>query len=131
MNICVFPVCMQPTSPHTAAPTHSQPQPQPNHNHYYNHNPNLRKSATSRELNARGLYWSRHVLETPIAWIMVFTYVMATVIAGAPLVTGIARAAGLPIMIDNQGMTGLLVADGLIYVFSPQLCMLLLRLALA
>ena len=73
------------------------------------------------------MYWSRHVLETPIAWIMVCTYVMSTVIAGAPLVTGIARAAGLP---DGRVMTGLLVADSLIYVFSPQLCMLLLRLVL-
>ena len=83
-----------------------------------------RESDANLEIKDRGLYWSQHVLETPIAWMMVFTYVMVTVIAGAPLVTGIANN-WLPD--GHEAYWPLKVADGLIYVFSPQLCMLLLR----
>ena len=85
-----------------------------------------RESDASRDLKDRGMYWSQHVLETPIAWMMFSTYVMATVVAGVPLLTGIASAAGLPA--GHPATWGLLVGDGLIYIFCPQLCMLLLRL---
>ena len=84
-----------------------------------------RESDANLDLKDRGLYWSQHVLETPIAWMMVFTYVMATVIAGAPLVTGIANNW---LRDGHDAYWPLIVADGFIYVFSPQLCMLLLRL---
>ena len=35
------------------------------------------------------------MLETPITWIMCLIYITVTVVAGCPLVTGIATSAGL------------------------------------
>lgn len=50
---------------------------------------------TERELRQSGDIWSEHVLENPKAYILTFLYVVGTVLAGYPLITGVAIAAGL------------------------------------
>ena len=49
------------------------------------------------ELRQAGDVWSEHVLENARAYIFTFLYVVGTVTAGYPLVTGIAVAAGLDV----------------------------------
>jgi hypothetical protein len=50
---------------------------------------------TEQELRRSGDVWSEHVLENPKAYIITFLYVVGTVVAGYPLITGVATAAGL------------------------------------
>jgi len=74
------------------------------------------------------------VLEGVYSWIMVFCYVMGTVVSGKPLVSGIATAIspmidrGSPELLFSALAYWFAVIDGLIYVFSPQWCCLLLRI---
>jgi len=97
-------------------------------------------TATSKHLRGLGAYWSQHVLEGVYSWILVFTYIMVTVIWGKPLVSGIATTIDKTISRDFCAMktpnceTKVIIAyvlgvlDAIIYVFSPQWCCLLLRL---
>ena len=49
-------------------------------------------SPVRQELIAQGRYWSRHILEGPISWMMSAVYIAATIIAGTPPLTGLAMA---------------------------------------
>ena len=89
---------------------------------------------TSKKLRKLGSYWSQHVLEGVHSWIMVFCYILGTVISGYPLVGGIAVAIepGLsrtsPVLLFSILSYAFATIDALIYVFSPQWCCLLLRI---
>jgi hypothetical protein len=86
----------------------------------------LARSSTSKELREKGGYWASHVLENPRAWILCCIYVMVTVISGYPLIFAICKAIGL-----HEGsriVYATKVLDGIIYVFLPQICCLLIRL---
>ena len=90
-------------------------------------------TATSKHLRGLGAYWSQHVLEGVYSWILVFTYIMVTVIWGKPLVSGIATTIDKTISRDFCAMktpnceTKVIIAyvlgvlDAIIYVFSPQI----------
>ena len=77
-------------------------------------------------LRAKGAHWAQHVLETPRVWIMIAVYVVLSVTLGKPLVTGLVDAAELADVTGRVGYATRFV-DSLIYLFLPQLCMLLLR----
>ena len=99
-------------------------------------------TATERKLRELGARWSQHVLEGVYSWILVFCYILATVISGYPLLSGIAVTIEPDVSRSFQQCGGLgqrpallvgiayacAVVDALIYVFSPQWCCLLLRL---
>lgn len=94
-----------------------------------------RASRTSNHLRKLGAYWSLHVLEGVYSWILVFCYIMATVVSGYALVSGIAVTIEPGISRTNTANSALqavayvlAIIDGFIYVFSPQWCCLLLRL---
>jgi len=89
------------------------------------------ETSTNHELKELGKYWALHILETPISWILIMIYIVGTVTAGYSPVASIARAAGL----STEGDTGIVVGmhvcmflDSIIYLFSPQLACLLLRI---
>jgi len=82
---------------------------------------------TDSELRAQGAKWTQHVLETPRAWMCCATYVAATVIAGYPLVGGIATLCGADFE-KPYVLYPLRVVDALIYIFLPQIFILLIRL---
>eukprot|EP00931_Biecheleriopsis_adriatica_P026260 TRINITY_DN15999_c0_g2_i2.p1 TRINITY_DN15999_c0_g2~~TRINITY_DN15999_c0_g2_i2.p1 ORF type:complete len:1401 (-),score=231.76 TRINITY_DN15999_c0_g2_i2:11-4213(-) len=83
-------------------------------------------ASSSQELRAKGAHWAKHVLENPIAWILCFLYITGTVISGYPLVSGVSKAAGLPEDTNYEYITR--AFDALIYVFLPQLCVLVILL---
>lgn len=56
---------------------------------------------TESDLREAGDIWSEHVLEIPKASIITFIYVVGTVFAGYPLVSGVATAIGL---LDGWGL---------------------------
>jgi len=97
-------------------------------------------TATETKLRKLGAHWSKHVLEGVYSWILVFCYILATVISGYPLVSGIAVSIEPKIGRSSMqcGITRhsylIVIAyvcgvlDAIIYVFSPQWCCLLLRL---
>jgi len=53
------------------------------------------KSDTTNSLRAVGDIWAEHILEQAKAYLMSFIYIFITVTSGYPLITGIAKAAGL------------------------------------
>eukprot|EP00746_Dinoflagellata_sp_MGD_P157020 gnl/MRDRNA2_/MRDRNA2_86072_c0_seq2.p1 gnl/MRDRNA2_/MRDRNA2_86072_c0~~gnl/MRDRNA2_/MRDRNA2_86072_c0_seq2.p1 ORF type:complete len:1384 (+),score=218.41 gnl/MRDRNA2_/MRDRNA2_86072_c0_seq2:410-4153(+) len=81
---------------------------------------------TSHELRKQGSAWAQHVLEAPRSWIMIVIYVLATVISGYPIVTGVAMACGLES--DGWGPYITRTFDALIYIFLPQITVLLIRI---
>lgn len=89
---------------------------------------------TSKKLRKLGKYWSQHVLEGVHSWILVFCYILGTVISGYPLVSGIAVTIEPGISRTSSILLMQILAyafatlDALIYVFSPQWCCLLLRI---
>ena len=49
-----------------------------------------RPTQTSQHLRSLGAHWSQHVLEGVYSWILVFVYILGTVISGYPIISGIA-----------------------------------------
>ena len=101
-------------------------------------NGDVRASETSQELRSLGKYWSQHVLEGVYSWLLVMCYICGTVISGYPFVTGLVTNAtfGMPEIDRNSPDTTyktlayvLATIDAAIYLFSPQWCCLLLRVA--
>ena len=90
-------------------------------------------TATETLLREKGNYWALHVLETPMSWMMCAAYVLGTVISGYPVVTGLARMVLKASSKEaNWGQPWawnyiLSTIDALIYLFLPQLCVLILR----
>ena len=80
----------------------------------------------SIQLRAKGAHMAQHVLETPRVWIMIAVYVVLSVTLGKSLVTGLVEAAELADVTGRVGYATRFI-DSLIYLFLPQLCMLLLR----
>jgi len=85
---------------------------------------------TEEELRAAGDIWSEHILENAKAYIMSFVYIVVTVVAGFPLISGIAYAAGLrgdkyP---GDQIFYLLRFLDALVYFWLPQINIFILRL---
>jgi hypothetical protein len=79
-----------------------------------------------RELKDAGTLWADHVLEQARAYIMSFIYVVGTVTAGCPAITGFAILSGL---VDGHYafyITRFL--DALIYFFLPQINIIIIRL---
>ena len=66
------------------------------------------------------------VLENAKAYILTFIYIFATVIGGFPLVSGIARVAGMDPSSKFSYLTGFF--DAAIYFFLPQINVIILRL---
>ena len=81
--------------------------------------------AKAAELRAVGAYWSKHVLEGVYAWVLSAIYIVGTVTAGYPLVTGVATVAGLSVWWTFY-LTRFV--DALIYLFLPQICITAQRL---
>ena len=82
-------------------------------------------SATEIALRQQGDVWSDHVLEGVKGWIMSCVYIVATVTAGYPLITGLATAFGL---VATWAFYLTRFFDALIYVFLPQLSITIIRL---
>jgi hypothetical protein len=83
-------------------------------------------ASAERDLRAAGDVWADHVLEGVKGWMMSFAYIVGTVTAGYPLVTGVATACGLA---ATWAFYVTRFFDSLIYVFLPQISITLLRLA--
>ena len=79
-----------------------------------------------RELRAAGDIWSEHILENVRAYVMSFIYIVATVVSGYPLVTGIALGAGLSS--ESRIIYLLKLFDALIYFWLPQINVIIIRL---
>ena len=86
---------------------------------------NAFNSETEKILREQGAQWSAHVLEGVKGWILSFIYIVVTVTAGYPLITGIATAAGLA---ATWAFYLTRFFDALLYVFLPQICITLIRL---
>jgi hypothetical protein len=82
--------------------------------------------STSHELRKAGAVWAQHVLEAPRSWIMIAVYVLVTVTLGYTPVTGLATHVGA-LSSESQACYITRAADALIYLFLPQLTMLLIR----
>ena len=82
-------------------------------------------SETETSLRRQGDEWADHILEGVKGWIMSFVYIVGTVTAGYPLVTGVATACGL---VATWAFYVTRFFDSLIYVFLPQICITLIRL---
>ena len=82
-------------------------------------------SSTERSLRAQGDEWSDHVLEGVKGWMMSFAYIVGTVTAGYPLITGVAAACGLA---ATWAFYLTRFFDALIYVFLPQINITIIRL---
>ena len=83
------------------------------------------RGAKHAELRAVGVYWSKHVLEGVYAWVLSAIYIVGTVTAGYPLVTGVATVAGLSVW---WAFYLTRFADALLYLFLPQICITMQRL---
>lgn len=79
-----------------------------------------------RELRAAGDIWSEHILENVRAYVMSFIYIVATVVSGYPIVSGIALGAGLSS--ESRIIYLLKLFDALIYFWLPQINVIILRL---
>jgi len=84
------------------------------------------ESHEEKELRKAGDFWSEHILENAKAYIMSFLYIFGTVIAGYPLVTGLATVLGLEAGSNFSFLTRLF--DATIYFFLPQINVILLRI---
>jgi len=82
-------------------------------------------TVTERELRIAGDVWADHVLEGVKGWIISFVYIVGTVTAGYPLITGVATACGLVV---TWAFYITRFFDALIYVFIPQISITLIRL---
>ena len=88
-------------------------------------NDGSRMTETERELRKAGNLWADHVLENARAYLFTFLYIVGTVTSGYPLVSGIATAAGLE---SDSIFYVTRFLDSLIYLFLPQINVLLIRL---
>ena len=79
-----------------------------------------------RELRAAGDIWSEHILENVRAYVMTFIYIVATVVSGYPIVTGIALGSGLSS--DSRIIYLFKLFDALIYFWLPQINVIIIRL---
>jgi len=77
------------------------------------------------ELRAAGDIWADHILENVKAYIMTFVYIVATVVSGYPIVSGIAEGAGL--ISTSRLVHFFRFLDALIYFFLPQINVIILR----
>ena len=114
---------------------------------YTRHNKKL-PTKTEKTLRDKGNYWALHVLETPMSWMCCATYVLVTFYSGYPIAFGIAQLIlwllkhEESILLQNKsvfinhrppyeipGYWKYLVTflDSAIYIFLPQLTVLLLR----
>jgi len=82
-------------------------------------------SQVEDELRKQGHEWSQHVLEGVKGWIMSFIYIVATVTAGYPLITGVATLCGLSV---TWAFYITRFFDSLIYIFLPQINITIIRL---
>ncbi|KAL3915701.1 MAG: hypothetical protein SGILL_005522, partial [Bacillariaceae sp.] len=82
-------------------------------------------SEVRKELLEAGNLWADHVLENVRAYILSFVYIVATVTAGYPIVTGVAVAFG---MTADYAFYITRFVDSLIYFFLPQINITLVRL---
>lgn len=83
------------------------------------------KSRTEKDLIETGNMWANHVLENVKAVILSFLYVVGTVTAGYPLITGILTAFGAT---HSSYFYVARFLDGLFYFFCPHFCIMLIRL---
>ena len=83
------------------------------------------KSAKEDELRKQGDDWADHVLEGVKGWIMSFVYIVGTVTAGYPLITGVAVLCGLA---TTWAFYITRFFDALIYAFLPQISITIIRL---
>lgn len=82
-------------------------------------------SAVESNLRRSGDVWADHVLEGVKGWILSALYIIGTVTAGYPLITGIATACGLA---ATWAFYLTRFFDALIYLFLPQINITLIRL---
>jgi hypothetical protein len=80
---------------------------------------------SEKTLRKAGKLWANHVLETARAYLLSILYIVATVTSGYPLVSGLASVAGYG---SDDILYVLRFLDSLIYVFLPQINVLLIRL---
>lgn len=87
------------------------------------------RTETEHELRRRGRAWAQHVLETPRAWILCAVYITFTVTWASPPFLVVARTL-LSLGDFDYRQEWLMVArafDAAVYIFLPQLMMLLIR----
>ncbi|CAJ1406744.1 unnamed protein product [Effrenium voratum] len=82
---------------------------------------------TVKQLRGKGRRWAQHVLEGPRAWILCALYIFITVTLGQAPVTLICEHAGLYEVHEDLAYAARAL-DALLYIFLPQLSMLLIRL---
>ncbi|CAE7837945.1 unnamed protein product [Symbiodinium sp. CCMP2592] len=85
------------------------------------------KMETCRALRRRGRHWAQHVLEVPRAWILCAFYIAVTVTLGRPPVMHTAKSTGL-VEAGSPAYHMTLAFDALLYIFLPQLAILMIRL---
>jgi hypothetical protein len=83
------------------------------------------EDSTEKYLRAAGNVWSNHILENAKAYILSIIYIIGTVVSGYPLANGVAAAAGLSS--GSRIIYVLRFNDALIYIFLPQINVIILR----
>jgi len=83
------------------------------------------QARAEKELRDAGRVWANHILENARAYIMTFIYIVATVVSGYPIASGIAKAAGLT---SSTALYFIRFIDALIYFYLPQINVLIIRL---
>lgn len=81
--------------------------------------------STEESLRVAGNVWAQHILENVKAYIMTIMYIIGTVVSGYPLASGIAIGSGLAS--DSKVFYFLRFLDALIYIFLPQINIVILR----
>ena len=84
------------------------------------------EKATMKNLRSAGDLWADHILENVKAYIMSFIYIIVTVTAGYPLITGVATAIGLK---AKWAFYITRFFDAFVYFWLPQINVIILRLA--
>ncbi|CAE7877802.1 unnamed protein product [Symbiodinium necroappetens] len=85
------------------------------------------KMETCRTLRRKGRHWAQHVLEVPRAWILCALYIAVTVTWGRPPVMHTAKCIA-SVEAGSLAYHVALAFDALLYIFMPQLAILMIRL---
>ena len=85
------------------------------------------KMETCRTLRRTGRHWAQHVLEVPRAWILCALYIAVTVTWGRPPVMHTAKCIA-SVEAGSLAYHVALAFDALLYIFMPQLAILMIRL---
>ena len=85
-------------------------------------------SGTRRRLSRQGFRWALHVLEGPLAWLMMAAYVLGTVLAASTPLSAAVDAIYGGVLADARWVYAVRAVDAAIYMFAPWWSAMLLRL---